>query len=218
MSCPCPRRACLTTLVLATVASLLCGCSSTISGHEFMHRVDQPSMQAPPGKALVIFHRPEKLVAGGLTFTVWDEEQFVGLTLGGQGLAYACDAGQHTFVGRCEMSGHWGAIPFGEYTTAIDATLEAGRVYDVYCEAHWKLVVHTVKLRPVTQSEEKLRRKVPGWIEDAKWQAMRPESPERLAAFEAQERATVQEALAAAAAEADLPRLSPEDGRPVERR
>ena len=187
------------------------GCAPSMDGRALMGPGDTPPASPPPGKAMVVFHRPETFVAGGLNMSLWDEEHFIATTQGGEGVAYVCDPGARVFVGRCEQSGNWGMYYFGESTTAVDADLEADRVYDIYCEAHWRLHAHVVKLRPVTAGQSDLREKVSRWMRKEDWVSLKAGAAE-LAEMDDHWRPLMKEILLKARSE-EIPRLRPSDVR-----
>lgn len=212
----CVRLSVLCAAILLALAAT--GCRAPYKGASYMHAKGQaPPSQPPPGKSLVVFHRPAAVIAGGLNFSVWDSHKFVGHTFQGkQGIWYVTEPGEHTFVGRCEQAGDHGSVYFGEKASAIKATLATDKTYDVYCQAIWHFLAHEIKLRPVLREDADLRRKIPSWIEKQRWLEMRQIPEAELTLFESQERQLVDVAIASAkklAAEGDLPALGPEDCR-----
>lgn len=167
-------------LMLMGLLFLASGCASTPQYKLFdcMQRVDGPPAQPPPGKSLVVFHRVSNMTASGLYFHIWEGKRFVGITRGKQGLAYVCEPGEHFFVGRCQQNGHWGAVEFGEKTTAFSATLLPNQVYDVLCLAHNAIVVHYLSFQPIQAGDIRRRKAIPKWTRSQRWMdASQPSDP-----------------------------------------
>jgi hypothetical protein len=124
------------TLLLATALALvLAGCGGT----RFMDKAERQS--APPaGKALVNFHRPSNW-GGGQDYPIFDRKALIGNLKGGSQFQYACDPGDHLFIGRAD------------HVTAVKANVEAGKVYDILVDTSpgaWQL---NIFLSPVAKDD-----------------------------------------------------------------
>jgi len=90
-------------------------------GMRFMRKPAEGEVRqerAPDGMALVNFHRPSNY-AGVTEYEVFDRERLIGNSLGVTLFQYACEPGEHVFLGVADRA------------SAIRAELAAGEVYDV---------------------------------------------------------------------------------------
>lgn len=157
-------------LGLGVLAVLATGCSS-------IRMVDTEStMVVPPGKALVTFVRQSVWMGDGIPVDVWDGEHYVGVLGPGKIVQYVAAPGEHLFLGNAE---NW---------TYASGTLEAGRRYYVKANVFLGFATARVAFGIAENSDDRVAK----WHENYSAKAA-PE--EARAAFEAQARADVQEAI-----------------------
>ncbi|MCB9888453.1 MAG: hypothetical protein H6836_02665 [Planctomycetes bacterium] len=120
---------------------------------------------APPGMALVNFHRPSDYLREA-ECKVFDQERLIGNTKGEMGFQYVCPPGLHTFLGRAAKG------------TGLRAELAADKVYDVRIEPQRDIFHHSFSLEPMQPSRDRalldvLDRKEPLWalIRDTRTQS-----------------------------------------------
>ena len=104
---------------------------------------------APSGKALVNFHFPSRMGSGN--YQVFDREKFIGNLIPGYRFQYACDPGEHVFIGSAQSA------------SAIQAKLAADKVYDVVINAFFGgFFKANIKMEPITKAHAK-RAELANW-------------------------------------------------------
>jgi hypothetical protein len=145
-------------LLLAAV--IMAGCATPKPGpiSKFMQPAPPPASTPPPGKCLIVFHRPLGPVEAFYT-AVWDSTNFIADLATGHSAAYVCDPGAHVFFSRYIM-----------HVGVIEANLQPDQTYDL---AMFKYFWVT----PVKPGEKE-RELVPQWTKDAVWVTRGPRAAE----------------------------------------
>ncbi len=101
-------------------------------------------------KAMVVFHRPSSYAHTDVV-EVFDSLKLVAELSGKQTAYYICEPGKHYFIARA------GSVSF------VEATLEAGKVYDVALDVHMGWYRANIKMVPLIAGNKR-RPKVLGWL------------------------------------------------------
>jgi hypothetical protein len=100
-----------------------------------------PTEAPHPEKALVYFMRPSGM-GFAINFQIWDSDHFVGLSQAKSYFAYECNPGKHLFLG------------FAENKVALEADLEAGKLYYVGTNVRMGAWKARMDFTPVTRGSE----------------------------------------------------------------
>ncbi len=120
------------------IVILLAGCAGT---SPYMQEAEPINIKPSPDKALVYFMRPSGF-AFGIHFQIWDRYKLMGLSQAKSYFAYECEPGKHLFIGIAENK------------RAVDADLEAGKIYYIITQVKmggWKARMAFI---PVTRDSE----------------------------------------------------------------
>ena len=130
----------LPAVLLAMVAT---GCGGT----RYM-QVSARIESAPPDKALVNFLRPTNW-GGAVDCQIYNGDgKLVGNLDGSSECQYVCDPGSYVFIGD------------GESVSVIQATVAAGRIYDIMVDVQMGMWKANVQLHPLVQGDAR-RAKLP---------------------------------------------------------
>ena len=118
--------------------------------------------RAPPGKALVFFHRVFRFLGQESSVTVWDGAAFLGELESGHGCFRVCEPGRHYFVSR--SSGRVGVL---------EADLLAGKIYDITFELKSGFDTVDSCISPIVKGDER-RSDVPKFLAELSYFEPKP--------------------------------------------
>jgi hypothetical protein len=128
----------------------LAACSAAIP----MREAESVPAEAPPGKAIVFFHRPSSY-GGAALLDLWDGEDFVGRLQGKESTFWVCEPGAHAFIAKLARA------------DLVAADLEAGEVYDVVCDVVEGLWSAEVRMTALVSGHVR-RADVAQWLEESR--------------------------------------------------
>ena len=103
---------------------------------------------APADKAVVYFLK-------GCDGTYFDSTKLIGIFRGSQYFRYECEPGSHLF---------WAQLPqiFLEHPPRdfIEANIEAGKIYFIEADSHWKVSTIGIELNPLDPKDEKNKNRI----------------------------------------------------------
>lgn len=150
-------------VLLAAILTLpVIGC-----GTRFMKGSDEPMSEPPAGMALVVFHRPSAWDWDD-DCPIYDGTRLIGNLRGEQWFQYPCEPGRHHFIGRAQK------------VSVIEATLAAGRTYDLVLDVGLGVWKADVVLQPLAR-DDKRRKKLERWERSDDFLVWRGDTREALA-------------------------------------
>lgn len=143
----------------------LAGCAGRISPTSKLMQNASPGFQSPPpGKSLVLIHRPRNSQGRILYTAVWDSRKFIADLGNGHSLAYICEPGQHYFINRST-----------ERTGVVEAQLLPDKIYTLWLNIAGSFIA-SFQLEPVKPGD-KAWKKVLRCEKENAWVSRGNESP-----------------------------------------
>jgi len=132
---------------LSAFLFFLSGCASSVMMSA--QRIDSVESDY----AMVTFARPAVYLGDGISFGIWDEENFVGVLTAGSYIQYITKPGKHIFMARAE---NW---------SILNADLKAGKHYVVAARIFPGIMTGRVALTPANLED---RETIDKWFEKLK--------------------------------------------------
>ena len=163
------RRAWVAALVVVAVVGIVDRAEAGRSKHlEYADEQGVVIPDAPEGKALVVFLRPEKK-GRSVHASIFNGDEFLGFVQSNTCVLYEADPGEHSFM------------VIGETANFMDADLEAGKIYFAQVKVKMGAWKARFVYRPITAGTKDWE-KLPGWLSKAHLVELRQSGTEWYAA------------------------------------